>query len=213
MGLISIVVPVKSRVNRLVLHTRQLESLSQEVTSHDFEFIFVDDGSNEEARKILEELATHDKRYRVISLTRNFGPTALFLAGITYASGDCAGFFSNPDIDPSKIFQKLIHHWESGAQIVLGKWKDPYKKSSSSRMLLQREIAVVRNLVSNRLFFQDTCSLLIDKQVMYVLPQVSDGYSDLLSIQTKEVSQRTPIYIGGKKEIELIISMNKEILK
>ena len=38
---------------------------------------------------------------------------------------------------------------------------------------------------------------------------VSDGYRDLLSIQTEKISQRIPVYIGGKKEIELIESMNK----
>jgi glycosyltransferase involved in cell wall biosynthesis len=182
MGLVSIVVPVKSRVNRLVLHTRQLESLAQEVANHDFEFIFVDDGSNEESIKILEERASNDKRYRVVTLTRDFGPAALFLAGITYASGDCVGFFSDPNIDPSKIFQELIHHWESGSLIVLGKWKDPYMEPLVSRRPLQKEIAYVRNLVSNRFFFQEISSLIIDKQVMYVLPQVTEGYGDIVDL-------------------------------
>ena len=40
MGLISIIVPVASRVNRVVLQTRQLDMLAGEVPSHDFEFLF-----------------------------------------------------------------------------------------------------------------------------------------------------------------------------
>lgn len=182
MGLISIVVPVVARVNRLVLHTRQLESLAQEEANHDFEFIFVDDGSNEDSIRILEECASNDKRYRVIKLTRDFGPTALFLAGIAYASGDCAGYFSDPNIDPSKIFRELIHHWESGSLIVLGKWKDPHSKPFGSQKLLQKEIAYIRNLISNRLFFQDINSLLIDRQVIFVLSQVTDAYGDIVDL-------------------------------
>jgi fructose-1,6-bisphosphatase I len=38
----------------------------------------------------------------------------------------------------------------------------------------------------------------------------SDGLQDLLSIKPEAVSQRVPVYIGGKREITLIEGMNKE---
>ncbi len=38
----------------------------------------------------------------------------------------------------------------------------------------------------------------------------SDGHRDLLSIKPEAVSQRVPVYIGGKREIELITKMNEE---
>jgi fructose-1,6-bisphosphatase I len=37
----------------------------------------------------------------------------------------------------------------------------------------------------------------------------SDGHRDLLSIKPEAVSQRVPVYIGGKREIELITKMNE----
>ena len=39
----------------------------------------------------------------------------------------------------------------------------------------------------------------------------SNGYESLLSIEPEAVSQRVPIYIGGKKEIELIEKCNSEV--
>jgi len=39
---------------------------------------------------------------------------------------------------------------------------------------------------------------------------VSDGRRDLLTIKPEAVSQRVPVYIGGKREITLIEGMNKE---
>ena len=39
---------------------------------------------------------------------------------------------------------------------------------------------------------------------------VSDGRRDLLTIKPEKVSQRVPVYIGGKREITLIEGMNKE---
>ena len=38
----------------------------------------------------------------------------------------------------------------------------------------------------------------------------SDGRRDLLSIKPEAVNQRVPVYIGGKREIELIEKMNEE---
>jgi fructose-1,6-bisphosphatase I len=38
---------------------------------------------------------------------------------------------------------------------------------------------------------------------------VSDGHRELLSIKPEAVSQRVPVYIGGKREIELIKKMNE----
>ena len=40
--------------------------------------------------------------------------------------------------------------------------------------------------------------------------RISDGYQDILSIKPDEIAQRIPIYIGGKREIELIEKMNSE---
>jgi glycosyltransferase involved in cell wall biosynthesis len=182
MGLISIIVPVVSRVNRLVLQTKQLERLASEVASHDFELIFVDDGSHTEPLKVLKETADKDKRYRVITLTRDFGQTAAFLAGITYASGDCAGFFSGRSIDPCKIFSELIRHWESGSKVVFGKWEgdSPYSAEKGGTFL--RELSITRRLFPNRIFFQDINSMLIDKEVMYILSQITDPYSDMVEI-------------------------------
>ncbi|MCW3989218.1 MAG: fructose-1,6-bisphosphatase [Candidatus Bathyarchaeota archaeon] len=38
----------------------------------------------------------------------------------------------------------------------------------------------------------------------------SDGHRDLLSIKPEGVCQRVPVYIGGKREIDLIVDINKE---
>ncbi len=179
MGLVSIIIPVTQRVNRLVLQIRQLETLASEVAGHDFEFIFVDDGSHQESLQVLTDRAENDKRYRVISLTRDFGQTASILAGITYASGDCAGFFSGRNLDPNKVFGELINHWESSAKIVIGKWANPIPKSRST---FYREKLFRRKLFPNRINYQDISSFLIDKDVIYVLSQITDPFSDIIEI-------------------------------
>ena len=180
MGLISIIVPVAARVNRQVLHTRQLETLASKVSGHDFEFIFVGDGSHQKSLSILKEIAAKDKRYRIITLTRDFGPTASFLAGITYASGDCAGYFSGRYLDPCRIFEELIRHWEANAKVVLGKWADPYSRSTRPRTAFTGETFIRRKLFPKRIYFQDISSLLIDKEVFYILSQITAPFNEII---------------------------------
>lgn len=177
MGLISIIVPVSQRVNRLVLQAKQLELLASDTSKHDFEFIFVGDAVHQESFQVLNGRAKLDKRYRIISLTRDFGATANIMAGITYASGDCAGFFSERNIDPSKVIAELIRHWDSGAKIVLGKWADPGTKS---RKNLFSDNGVMRTLFSKRIHYQDISSVLFDKDIIYMLSQISDPYSNII---------------------------------
>jgi dolichol-phosphate mannosyltransferase len=180
MGLISLIVPVSKRVNRQVLHTKQLEKLAAKVPKHDFEFIFVGDGSNHDSLSALKEKGKRDKRYRIITLTRDFGMTAIFLAGITYASGDCAGYFSGINLDPCIVFEELIRLWESEAKLIIGKWAPQYAKSQRNSKAPGNNLYLRRRLFPNRIYFQDVSSLLIDKEVYFILSQITDPFSDIV---------------------------------
>jgi glycosyltransferase involved in cell wall biosynthesis len=182
MGLISLIVPVSTRVNRQVLLTKQLEKLAERVSGHDFEFIFVGDGANQGSLRVLQEKGEGDKRYRIITLTRDFGRTASFLAGITYASGDCAGYFSGQNLDPCFVFEELIRHWESDAKVVIGKWAPPHSNSPKYSTAAGKQPYLKKILFPHRLYFQNVSSLLIDREVYFLLSQIADPFSDIIEI-------------------------------
>ena len=54
----------------------------------DYELIFVNDGSYDGSRAVLQEYASRNGRVKIINLTRNFGHEAAMIAGIDYACGD-----------------------------------------------------------------------------------------------------------------------------
>jgi glycosyltransferase involved in cell wall biosynthesis len=85
---VSIIVPVYNSEKYL---GRLYESLVGQ-THKDIEIIFVDDGSTDESRAILEALKREEPRVRVIS-TRNFGPSHARNLGLKYAIGKYVCFF------------------------------------------------------------------------------------------------------------------------
>ena len=181
MDLISIVIPVVKRVNRLLLQCKQLENLAAENHEYDFEFLFVDDGSHSESISKITEITQKDKRFRLVVLTRNFGETAAFIAGAAYASGDCVGFFRGNNFDPELVISDLIEYWHAGAKIVLGRSVDPGSPTGKTRGLLSTDTKFLRRMFPER-NFQDISSLFIDKEVYYLFSQISNPHSGLLEI-------------------------------
>lgn len=53
-----------------------------------YEFIFVDDGSNDKTYNIVSSISKNDKRVKCISFSRNFGKESAILAGLKASRGD-----------------------------------------------------------------------------------------------------------------------------
>ncbi len=117
--LISIIVPVYNEAPNIpVLH--------KEITKHvrglpyNFEFVFVDDGSEDNSANAIEDLAHRKKHVRLIELSRNFGKEAAVTAGLHAAKGDAAIILDADLQHPPSIIKKFIQKWRKGAEVVIG---------------------------------------------------------------------------------------------
>ena len=121
--LISVIIPIYNEQDNIVLlHERLSAELSQ--LGREFEVVLVDDGSGDDSGRLLAGLAERDKRYKVVSLRRNFGQTAAMMAGIDFALGDIIvamdGDLQNDPADVRRLLQKL----DEGFDVVSGWRKD-----------------------------------------------------------------------------------------
>src|SRR4051794_10101509 len=83
---VSVVVPVFKCADCLLhLHERLCASL--DTVTDQYELIFVDDRSPDNAWSALTGLAARDTRVRLIRLSRNFGQHAAITAGLAAARG------------------------------------------------------------------------------------------------------------------------------
>ncbi len=95
------------------------ENIIKSLTGYDFEAIFVNDGSTDSTRKKI--LSINDNRFRLVSLTKNFGQSSALQAGIDTAEGEYIvtldGDLQN---DPSDIPMMLEKAESEGWDVVAG---------------------------------------------------------------------------------------------
>lgn len=133
---VSIVVPVYNEQDNVCPLVAEIES-TMTATTYDWELIVVDDGSRDATAARLKQLATANRRVKVVVLRRNFGQTAAMHAGIQLATGRAIvtldGDLQN---DPQDI-PRLLCQLEQGYDLVHG-WRRERQDRWLSRRLPSR---------------------------------------------------------------------------
>ena len=115
--LISIVLPVYNEECALRQLVEQIEGACLGMP-HEFEIIFVNDGSQDGSAELLDELAQTDRGVRVVHLSRNFGHQSALLAGLTGARGDAIVVMDSDLQDDPSAIPRFVEEWEAGAEVV-----------------------------------------------------------------------------------------------
>ena len=90
----------------------------------DYEIIFVNDGSPDESREVLRELAARDRRVVVITHTRAFGAQSAFTSGMRLATGDAVVLLDGDLQDPPELIPELVERWREGYEVVYAERAD-----------------------------------------------------------------------------------------
>jgi glycosyltransferase involved in cell wall biosynthesis len=86
----------------------------------DYEIVFVNDGSPDNAREVLAELAVRDPKVVVVNHTRAFGSQGAFTSGMRIATGDAVVLLDGDLQDPPEIIPRFVEQWRKGFDIVYG---------------------------------------------------------------------------------------------
>lgn len=100
-------------------HEKIRTVFSNELAHHDYEIVFVDDGSKDGSLREILSLRKHDPRVKVITFTRNFGQMAAMLAGFKEATGDAIINISADLQDPIELIPQMVEKWQGGSEIVI----------------------------------------------------------------------------------------------
>jgi polyisoprenyl-phosphate glycosyltransferase len=118
---ISFVIPVYRNEKAVTLTYEKIKgALASDLSAYDYEFVFVDDGSDDGSLKELLALRERDPKVRIISFTRNFGQMAAILAGLKGAAGDVILHLSADLQDPVELIPRMVRDYEAGSELVIG---------------------------------------------------------------------------------------------
>ena len=86
----------------------------------DYEIIFVNDASPDDAREVLAQLAATDARVVVVNHARNFGSQSAFTSGMRVATGDAVVLLDGDLQDPPELIARFHERWLEGWDVVYG---------------------------------------------------------------------------------------------
>lgn len=96
----------------------RLTAVWEKMPQYDWELIIADNLSQDRSREILRELASCDKRVKVIFNSNNFGVIRSGYNALMHASGDAVVIMCSDLQDPPDMIPEFIRHWETGYRVV-----------------------------------------------------------------------------------------------
>ncbi len=117
MKLVSIVFSFRNEEKNLKELVSRVNATFKKVENYEYELIFVNDDSDDNSEKILEELQQSHK-IKIINMSRTFGVGPCVLAGFKHSSGDCIVYLDSDLQDPPELIPKLLLEFEKGHDVV-----------------------------------------------------------------------------------------------
>lgn len=156
-NLLSIIVPLYNEADNIPFLYEKVTGIAPSLGCN-LEIVLVNDGSTDGSRSLLDDLASRDRRVKVIHFRRNFGQTTAIMAGIDYSSGDVLipmdGDLQNDPQDIPKLLAKL----QEGYQVCSG-WREDRKDHPLKRNLPSRVANWLISAISGVKLHDYGCSL------------------------------------------------------
>ena len=174
---ISVITPCYNEELNVEMCARELAEVFEKfLPSYEYEHIFADNASTDSTLNKLKDLASHDKRIKVISNSRNVGPFRNMWNAMKSATGDAVIPLLPADLqDPPQIIPQFIEKWESGSLVVYGV-RANREESLVMRAARGLYYRIIKKFASAVIPLNSGEFLLADRRVINSILEVDDQY-------------------------------------
>ncbi|MFO0910708.1 MAG: glycosyltransferase family 2 protein [Isosphaeraceae bacterium] len=170
---ISFVIPVyRNRGTLRATYEQVVEMLRQALPDLGYQFVFIDDGSDDGSLDEILDLRASDPRVTCLNFSRNFGQVPAIVAGLREAGGDAVVILSADLQDPVALIEEMIRQWKAGAQVVVCyriAREDSFAARITSRIFYRLIRYSVPNMPAGGFDF-----VLLDRQPARVMAELRD---------------------------------------
>jgi glycosyltransferase involved in cell wall biosynthesis len=145
--LLSIIVPCFNESKVLdTFHKEMMEQMDMLNSDYDYEIIYVNDGSTDDTQRKITSFSAGNNSVKYLSFSRNFGKESAMLAGLEYASGDCAVILDADLQHPPELIHQMVEKYEEGYDQVIAK-RNRAGDSLRNRFFARSYYKLVKNMV------------------------------------------------------------------
>lgn len=173
--LISIVTPCFNEEENVDELYRRVKASVSNIDKYVFEFIFIDNHSEDNTVAKLKALAANDPTVKIIVNTRNFGHIRSPYYGILQSQGVATIYLASDLQDPPEMIPEFIRYWEEGYKLVMA--TKPHSQGSAWIHSLRQSYYRFLDGISDISVVSDSTGFgLYDKEVLDHLRTIDDPY-------------------------------------
>ncbi len=172
---ISIIIPAYNEEEAIPHLMKRINKLMDFVDKYEFEILFVNDGSKDKTLDLIKEYRKEDKRINYVDFSRNFGKETAMIAGLDYATGDCAIFLDADLQDPPELIPDMIEYWEKGYDDVYAQRRTRKGESWLKKFTSKMYYRVLQSLTKVEIQKDTGDFRLLDRRCMNALKKMRES--------------------------------------
>ena len=139
MKILSVIVPCFNEEQALPFFYEEIKKISVKMKDVSFEYLFIDDGSNDNTLSVIKKYSEMDERIKYISFSRNFGKEAAIYAGLKRCKGDFVVIMDADLQDPPSLlpemYEAVVHEgYDSVATCRVNRKGEPLIRSFFAKL-------------------------------------------------------------------------------
>ena len=175
MKTISVMTPCYNEEGNIEELYERIKTVFAALPQYEYEHIIIDNCSRDRTPQILRELASRDRRVKVIFNNRNFGHIRSPYHGLIQGRGDAVICLASDLQDPPELISEFLRLWEDGWKIVVGQ-KAKSEESPIFFALRRTYYNLVNRLADVELLQNVTGFGLYDREVIAQFRTLDDAY-------------------------------------